>query len=121
MKRFFYIGTFLIAFVALSSCGSKDNGIYPFKEEAKYLTVRLQGSDKWSIINIENGDIVAKNAISGMPSAVHEDMFYVYDNETARINYYNVNDLQILTWQAGYGTSAVETRCRAVRLAVHWL
>ena len=92
MKKFFYICSFFVAVVALCSCGNKDNGIYPFKEETKYLTVKLQGSDKWSIINIENGDIVAKNAISGMPSAVHEDMFYVYDNETARINYYNVEN-----------------------------
>ncbi|MBO4722581.1 MAG: hypothetical protein J5629_06580 [Muribaculaceae bacterium] len=92
MKKIFYICTFFVALVALCSCGSKDKGVYPFKEEAKYLIVRLQGSDKWSIINIENGDVVAKNTISGMPSAVHEDMFYVYDNETARINYYNVND-----------------------------
>lgn len=92
MKKFFYICSFLVALVAMCSCGNKDNGIYPFKEETKYLTVRLQGSDKWSIINIDNGDIVAKNAISGEPSAVHEDMFYVYDNETARINYYNVAD-----------------------------
>ena len=92
MKKFFYICSFLVALVAMCSCGNKNNGIYPFKEETKYLTVRLQGSDKWSIINIENGDIVAKNAISGMPSAVHEGMFYVYDNETARINYYNVEN-----------------------------
>ena len=92
MKKIFYICTFFVALVALCACGNKDNGIYPFQEETKYLIVRLQGSDKWSIINIENGDIVAKNAINGMPSAVHEDMFYVYDNESARINYYNVND-----------------------------
>ncbi|MBP5687130.1 MAG: hypothetical protein J6X22_00615 [Muribaculaceae bacterium] len=92
MKKIFYICSLLVVLVTLSSCGNKDNGIYPFQEETKYLTVRLQGSDKWSIINVENGDIVAKNAISGIPSAVHEDMFYVYDNETARINYYNVAD-----------------------------
>ena len=92
MTRFFYICTFFIALVGLCSCNSKDKGIYPFQEETKYLTVRLQGSDKWSIVNIENGDIIAKNAISGEPSAVHEDMFYVFDTETARINYYNVEN-----------------------------
>ena len=81
MKKIFYICSLLVVLVTLSSCGNKDNGIYPFQEETKYLTVRLQGSDKWSIINVENGDIVAKNAISGIPSAVHEDMVYVYDNE----------------------------------------
>lgn len=92
MKKFFYICTFFAALVGLCSCGSKDKSIYPFQEETKYLTVRLQGSDKWSIVNIENGDIIAKNAISGEPSAVHEDMFYVFDTETARINYYNVTN-----------------------------
>ncbi len=92
MRKFFYICSFFVAIVALCSCGNKDKGIYPFNEEAKYLTVKLQGSDKWSIINIDNGDIIAKNAISGDPSAVHEDMFYVYDNETARFNYYNIED-----------------------------
>lgn len=76
----------------LTSCGNTDNGLYPFQEETKYLTVKLLGSDKWSIINIEDGKIVAKDVISGEPSPVHEDMFYVYDNETARINYYNVNN-----------------------------
>lgn len=92
MKKIFYICSFLVALMAVCSCGNKDKGIYPFQEENKYLMVKLQGSDKWSVVNIENGDIVAKNAISGEPSAVHEDMFYVYDTETARINYYNVNN-----------------------------
>lgn len=92
MKHFIYICSLVAALVALNSCGSKDESIYPFQEETKYLTVKLQGSDKWSVINVENGDIVAKNAIGGEPSAVHEDMFYVFDTETARINYYNVND-----------------------------
>lgn len=92
MKKFSYLCSFLLALVTLCSCGNNDNGIYPLQEETKYLMVRLQGSDKWSIVNIDNGDIVVKNAISGDPSPVHEDMFYVYDNTTARINYYNVQD-----------------------------
>lgn len=92
MKRFLLMLVVMVVAVTLTSCGNSDNGLYPFQEETKYLTVRLQGSDKWSIINIEDGKIIAKDAISGDPSAVHEDMFYVYDNETARINYYNVNN-----------------------------
>lgn len=92
MNKFFSIILFTAVVLALASCGEKDKAIYPFKEESKYLTVKLQGSDKWSIVNVENGDIIAKNAISGDPSAVHEDMFYVYDPETARINYYIVSD-----------------------------
>lgn len=91
-KNILYICSFLVAMVSLASCCNKDKGIYPFKEKAKYLMVKLQGSDKWSIVNIDNGDIVARDAIAGEPSAVHEDMFFVYDTVASRYNYYNVDN-----------------------------
>ncbi|MBR5639681.1 MAG: WG repeat-containing protein [Muribaculaceae bacterium] len=92
MNKFFHICALFVAVMAFSSCSNKDKGIYPFKEEAKFLVVKLQGSDKWSIVNISNGDIVARNAISGEPSAVHEDLFYVNDTTTGLYNYYNVQN-----------------------------
>ncbi|MBR5030156.1 MAG: WG repeat-containing protein [Muribaculaceae bacterium] len=92
MKKFFIFTLIMTVVMGVTSCGSKDNGVYPFKESTKYLTVKLEKSDKWSIINVENGEIVAKDVFTGEPSAVHEDMLYVFDDSTARFNYYSVDD-----------------------------
>ena len=74
---------------ALVSCGSSDEKIYI--EKTSYITVRLQGSDKWSILDVETGALVAKDAFATAPSAVTDDMFYVLDSE-GRFDYYNVAD-----------------------------
>ncbi len=74
--------------VLLASC-VKEKSIY--QEETKYLPVMLKGSDKWSILNVETGELVVKDAFKESPSPVTDDMFWVY-NDNNRIDFYNVAD-----------------------------
>ena len=101
MKKFSIITIVLVAVLALASC-NKEKSIY--LEDIKYLTVMLQGSDKWSIVDIESGAVVAKDLFQNAPSAVVDDMFYVYDTD-GRINYYNVSDCSKPVNTTPYGSA----------------
>lgn len=92
MKKILTIIVLTAALLGVASCGSKDSGVYPFQEPTKYITVKLTNSDKWSLIDVESGEIVAKDAFTSDASAVHEGMLYVYDDSTARYNYYSVEN-----------------------------
>lgn len=76
----------MIAAVMLASC-HRDDGIY--QQETNYLPVMLKGSSKWSILNVETGELMAKDAFVNAPSPVVDDMFWVY-NSNNRIDFYNV-------------------------------
>ena len=52
MKKYNIITLIVVALVTLTGCNKKDNS---YLEDTKYLSVRLQGSDKWSILDIETG------------------------------------------------------------------
>ena len=78
----------VVALIALCSC-SQEKKVY--QEETNYLPVRLEGSDKWSIINVATGDVIAKDAYVNTPSPVVDDMFWVY-NDNNRVDIYNVAD-----------------------------
>lgn len=76
----------VVALIALCSC-SQEKNIY--QQETRYLPVMLQGSNKWSILNVETGEVIAKDAWVNAPSPVVDDMFWVY-NANNRIDIYNV-------------------------------
>ena len=88
MKKYNIITLIVVALVTLTGCNKKDNS---YLEDTKYLSVRLQGSDKWSILDIETGNVIARDAFKNTPSAITDDMFFVY-NDNGRIDYYNVAD-----------------------------
>ena len=48
--------------------GCKEKSDYPY--ETEYLPVQLVGSEKWSILDVRSGELVAKDAYDIMPSAV---------------------------------------------------
>lgn len=69
----------------LMACNESDN--YPYKTD--YLPVQLAGSAKWSILDVNTGEVIARDAFAVAPSPVISDMFYV-ENEDGTYNYYNV-------------------------------
>ena len=73
----------------LASCSSDGGGDYAFA--TRYLPVQLVGSDKWSILDVNSGQVVARDAFTQVPSAVISDMFYVM-NDNGTFDYYNVAD-----------------------------
>ena len=87
--------------VLLSSC-AKEKSIY--QQDTKYLPVMLKGSDKWSILNIETGELVAKDAFKDSPSPVTDDMFWVY-NDNNRIDFYNVANCKTPVNKEPYGSA----------------
>ena len=102
MRRHITLMAVMLAAIALlASCG-KEKGIYT--QEAKYLPVVLQGSTKWSILNLENGEVLAKDAFVNPPSPVLDDMFWVY-NDNNRIDFYNVKDCKKPVNKESYGSA----------------
>lgn len=75
-----------VAALLLASCGSKDT-TYQYKTQ--YLPVQLEGSEKWSILDINSGEVIAKDAFEEAPSPIVADMFYVMNGEGS-YDYYNV-------------------------------
>ena len=100
MKKIYTLIVVMSALL-LASCGN-EKSIYP--EETKYLPVMLQGSDKWSILNIETGELVAKDAFKEVPSPVVDDMFWVY-NDQGRIDFYNIADCKNKVNKENYGSA----------------
>jgi predicted small lipoprotein YifL len=87
MKNPVKILLFALMVLMLGACGQK--GEYPFA--TKYLPVKLVGSEKWSIVNIDNGEVVAKDAYKNEPSPVVDDIYYV-TNDDQTVDYYSVSD-----------------------------
>ena len=93
--------TMIVAVIlCLSSC-NKTNVNYPY--ETHYLPVMLQGSEKWSILDIESGEVIAKDVFSNAPSAIVSDLFYVLNDE-GTYDYYNVSDLKHPVNKTHYGS-----------------
>ena len=75
-----------IATILLTACGSEST-TYQYKTQ--YLPVQLVGSEKWSILDINSGEVVAKDAFDNAPSPIVADMFYVM-NADGTYDYYDV-------------------------------
>lgn len=69
--------------------GCNNESDYPY--ETQYLPVQLVGSDKWSILDVQSGELVVRDAYDIAPSAVVNEMYYVMNDE-GTFDYYNVKD-----------------------------
>ena len=79
----------LAAFAALLMTACGDNSTtYQYKTQS--LPVQLVGSEKWSLLNVTSGEVVAKDAFKNAPSPVVAGMFYVM-NEEGSYDYYDVS------------------------------
>ena len=87
MKYFLRIALATVAAVMLYACGG-NNATYQYKTE--YLPVQLVGSEKWSILDVNSGEVVAKDAFVNAPSPVVAGMFYVMNSEGS-FDYYDVS------------------------------
>lgn len=88
--------------VALVGCSNKDS--YPYRTD--YLPVQLPGSEKWSILDVNSGELVAKDAFANVPSPVIDGMFYVM-NDNGTFNYYNVEAPTTPVNKEAYGSVTV--------------
>lgn len=75
------------AALLLAACGGKET-TYQYKTQ--YLPVQLVGSEKWSILDVNSGEVVAKDAFDNAPSPIVADMFYVRNAEGS-FDYYDVS------------------------------
>ena len=86
MKILSRIALAAVAAVLLTACGGNET-TYQYKTQ--YLPVQLVGSEKWSIIDVTSGEVVAKDAFEEAPSPIVAGMFYVMNSEGS-YDYYDV-------------------------------
>ena len=87
-KIFLRISLACMAALLLTACSSEDS-TYQYKTQ--YLPVQLPGSEKWSILDVNSGELVVKDAFDQAPSPIVANMFYVRNSEGS-YDYYNVSD-----------------------------
>ena len=75
-----------IVILLMAACG-KQEATYQYKTQ--YLPVQLVGSEKWSILDVNSGEVIAKDAFDHAPSPVVSGMFYVLNSEGS-YDYYDV-------------------------------
>ena len=73
--------------ILLAACAGNES-TYQYKTE--YLPVQLVGSEKWSILDVNTGEVVVKDAFENAPSPVVAGMFYVMNNE-GTYDYFDVS------------------------------
>ncbi len=95
--------TLLFAIMLIAVSCFKSNNAYRYPYEATYLPVMLEGAQKWSIIDVNSGEVVAKDAFVNMPSPVIADIFFVA-NENGTFDYYNISDLKKPINKEHYGS-----------------
>jgi len=77
----------VMAVVLTTSCNKQDNS---YQYQADYLPVQLAGSQRWSIIDVNTGAVIARDAFENAPSPVVDGMFYVMNSE-GTYDYYDVS------------------------------
>ena len=87
MKILSRIALVAIAALLMTACGGNDT-TYQYKTQ--YLPVQLVGSEKWSILDVNSGEVIAKDAFTNAPSPIVADMFYVMNDEGS-YDYYDVS------------------------------
>ena len=75
-----------VAMLLMTACG-KPEATYQYKTQ--YLPVQLVGSEKWSILDVNSGEVIAKDAFENAPSPIVAGMFYVMNSEGS-YDYYDV-------------------------------
>ncbi len=87
MKLFSRIAFAAVVALLMAACSGSET-TYQYKTQ--YLPVQLVGSEKWSILDVTNGEVVAKDAFVNAPSPIVAGMFYVV-NEDGSYDYYDVS------------------------------
>ena len=72
----------------MTACGGTDT-TYQYKTQ--YMPVQLVGSEKWSILDVNSGEVIAKDAFVNAPSPIVNGMFHMM-NEEGSFDYYDVNN-----------------------------
>lgn len=62
-------------------------------EQIKYVAAKLVDSDLWSIVNVENGEIIYEDEFKSEPSVIVCDRFCV-KNESGNYDYYSLSDVR---------------------------
>ena len=88
MKFLSKIALAALAVVLMTACGGNHDSAYQYKTQ--YLPVQLLSSEKWSILDVNSGEVVAKDAFDNAPSPVVNGMFYVMNGEGS-YDYYDVS------------------------------
>jgi hypothetical protein len=86
MKILSRIAFAAIVVLLMTACGGNESA-YQYKTQ--YLPVQLEGSEKWSILDVNSGELVAKDAFVNAPSPIVAGMYYVM-NEDGSYDYYDV-------------------------------
>ena len=86
MKIFSRFALATMVALIMIACGGNDS-TYQYKTQ--YLPIQLVGSEKWSILDVNSGEVVAKDAFDKAPSPIVAGMFYVI-NEDGSYDYYDV-------------------------------
>ena len=76
-----------VAALLMTACGGNE-ATYQYKTQ--YLPVQLVGSEKWSILDVNSGEVIATDAFDNAPSPIVADMFYVMNSEGS-YDYYHVS------------------------------
>lgn len=79
----------LAAVAALLMVACSDNST-TYQYKTQYLPVQLVGSEKWSLLDLTSGEVLAKDAFDKAPSPVIAGMFYVMNDEGS-YDYYDVS------------------------------
>ena len=87
MKLFSRIAFAAVVALLMAACSGSET-TYQYKTQ--YLPVQLVGIEKWSILDVNNGEVVAKDAFVNAPSPIVAGMFYVM-NEDGSYDYYDVS------------------------------
>lgn len=87
MKILSRIALAAVAALLLTACGGSDS-TYQYKTQ--YLPVQLVGSEKWSILDVNSGELVAKDAFDNAPSPIVAGMFYMMNDE-GTYDYYDIS------------------------------
>jgi len=93
----------LLAVLALTACRHDNDG---YVTKTQFLPVVLQGSEKWSLLNVETGEVVARDAFANAPSPVVDGIFYVTDS-LGMVQFYDAANPTKPLSDATYGSATV--------------
>ncbi len=78
----------VIAVITLASC----NLLSGDKSETRYAAVKLVDSDRWSIVDVNSGEIIHRDEFKNQPSAIVGDKFCV-QNDEGLYDYFSVDNV----------------------------
>ena len=85
IRTCWYACTLLTAVFLLSSCGVKSN-------QVQYVAAKLVDSDMWSIVDVQNGQVIYKDEFKSQPSEIINNKFCV-KNESGLYDYFTIDNV----------------------------